>query len=299
AWPRSANANPFLPLQLQRMRNVPHSSPQRELAFTRILTDQLVASSPNVVVSYPHKESDSDLRPSPMISEIREMCVDELELSDSSDHAELLFQTSQLENLIDSHAPPWTATTLRGGSSMFTYQSACAFRSFAKLRLGAETLDSPSAGLNAAERGMLVHDVLRRVWDEFGSHQTLVDSSQEFINAVIVDEVRAAISSMATKKAALRDPRYAAIEQFRLERLVGDWLELEKERKPFIVLPLEQQQEVQFGGIGIFLKTDRIDRLQDGSHIILDYKTSMHSPKEWEGLRPEEPQLPLYAVTAG
>jgi ATP-dependent helicase/nuclease subunit B len=303
AWPRAANPNPFLPLQLQRVRNVPHSSPQRELSFTRLLTDQLLASSPDVVVSFPRKESDSDLRPSPMISEIREVSavelMDGLELSDSSDHAEILFRSSELENVIDSFGPPWTGVKLQGGTSMFTYQSACAFQSFAKLRLGADILDSPSAGLNAAERGMLVHDVLRRVWDEFGTHQTLVDSSPEFVSAVILDEVRAAISNMAKKKAALCDARYAAIEQFRLERLVREWLELEKERKPFIVLPLEQQREVQFGGIGIHLKADRIDKLEDGSHIILDYKTSVHSPKAWEGPRPDEPQLPLYAVTAG
>ena len=37
----------------------------------------------------------------------------------------------------------------------------------------------------------------------------------------------------------------------------------------------------------------------DGTHVVLDYKTSKHGPAEWEGDRPDEPQLPLYAVTAG
>ena len=46
-------------------------------------------------------------------------------------------------------------------------------------------------------------------------------------------------------------------------------------------------------------KLDRLDRLQGGAHAILDYKTGEASIAGWLGERPDEPQLPLYAVTSG
>ena len=53
------------------------------------------------------------------------------------------------------------------------------------------------------------------------------------------------------------------------------------------------------GGIDLTIRADRIDRLDDGTHLVIDYKTSRHGASEWDGPRPDEPQLPLYAVTAG
>jgi hypothetical protein len=42
-----------------------------------------------------------------------------------------------------------------------------------------------------------------------------------------------------------------------------------------------------------------MDRLADGTHALIDYKTgSRVTPNDWLGTRPDEPQLPLYAVTA-
>jgi hypothetical protein len=42
-----------------------------------------------------------------------------------------------------------------------------------------------------------------------------------------------------------------------------------------------------------------MDKLADGTHAIIDYKTgSRATPNDWMGERPEEPQLPLYVVSA-
>ena len=41
---------------------------------------------------------------------------------------------------------------------------------------------------------------------------------------------------------------------------------------------------------------DRVDELEDGTRVILDYKSGKTSIKSWEGERPDEPQLPLYAI---
>jgi len=297
-WPRSGTPNPFLPLRLQRSFNLPQSSPQRELKFTMLLTGQLLASSPNVVVSYPQTESDAALRPSPLISVLPEVAIGDLDLPVASAHSEMLFRSRNLEKFDDSNAPQWTGARARGGTSMLTYQAACPFQAFAKVRLGAEDLETPTSGLSPLDRGNLVHDVLSGVWKELGSHETLITENSAQLSAVIHDKVEACIRKLGLKRRALLEPRFAAIEQARLEKLVGDWLYLEKQRQPFNVISLEEQRTVTIGGIDFLIRADRIDRMDDGTHVVVDYKTSKHSPKEWDGNRPDAPQLPLYAVTS-
>jgi len=64
------------------------------------------------------------------------------------------------------------------------------------------------------------------------------------------------------------------------------------------VLATEESVETRFSGLDLRMRLDRLDRLEDGRLIIIDYKTGRFSPADWEGERPADPQLPLYAVTA-
>ena len=41
---------------------------------------------------------------------------------------------------------------------------------------------------------------------------------------------------------------------------------------------------------------DRLDRLDSGGYALIDYKTGRTSTVAWLGERPDDPQLPLYAV---
>jgi ATP-dependent helicase/DNAse subunit B len=43
---------------------------------------------------------------------------------------------------------------------------------------------------------------------------------------------------------------------------------------------------------------DRIDRLPDGSQIIIDYKSGVSRVQDWLGERPAKPQLLLYGIAA-
>jgi probable DNA repair protein len=269
------------------------------LAFTTLLSEQLLASASTVVLSYPTMERDTELRPSSLFSNIPEVSVRDLDLPASRSHAEQLFRSSNIEKIDDSIAPQWTGAKARGGTAIFTYQAACPFQAFAKVRLGADRLETTAPGLSLLDRGNLIHDVLAGVWKELGSHETLVTENSSYLNAVVHDEVESCIRKLAMTRRALQQPRFAALEQTRLETLVTDWLELEKERQSFIVLPPEEKRQVSVGGIDLTIRADRIDRLDDGTHVVIDYKTSRHGPSEWDGHRPDEPQLPLYAVTAG
>ena len=61
---------------------------------------------------------------------------------------------------------------------------------------------------------------------------------------------------------------------------------------------VEQKRLLKVAGLELSGRIDRMDRLPDGSHLLIDYKTGNPNPKVWGGPRPEDPQLPLYAVSA-
>ena len=81
-------------------------------------------------------------------------------------------------------------------------------------------------------------------------------------------------------------------------RQVIDFLELEKTRDSFEVTGFEQEILTQIEGQTIRLIIDRMDKLPSGEEVIIDYKTGRVAPKKWFGDRPEDPQLPLYAISA-
>jgi ATP-dependent helicase/nuclease subunit B len=77
--------------------------------------------------------------------------------------------------------------------------------------------------------------------------------------------------------------------------VVTEWLNFEAERIPFTVAETEVKHSVNLAGITFNLRIDRVDRLNDSSLLVIDYKTGNVSPKTWELPRPDDVQLPLYA----
>ena len=74
-------------------------------------------------------------------------------------------------------------------------------------------------------------------------------------------------------------------------------LRIEAKRVPFTVEATEKVlDDVSVGGLKLRLRADRVDRVGDGKRLLLDYKSGEVATKDWEGMRPNEPQLPLYAI---
>jgi RecB family exonuclease len=88
-----------------------------------------------------------------------------------------------------------------------------------------------------------------------------------------------------------------SLEVRRLLKVLGEWLEIEKRRRSFETHQLEAKRRYTVAGLELDIRADRVDRYEDGSVAILDYKTGLTSNlKHWETERPEAPQLPLYSV---
>ncbi len=297
AWPSVARPNPFLPLSLQRQAGMPHSSPDRELHYARRVTARLLASAPEVVCSYPLFSGEEQLRASPLLEALPEAA--EFAAPFETSLRKIFSSTVPLDRQPDSQAPPLAASTLqRGGMGVLANQAACPFRAFAKHRLGASDSDAADIGISPSERGNVAHKALEFFWRDMKSQRELLALPQQEIDAVIARSVSAALDvhmSRRSRSASLERSR--DIEQRRLHDLLTEWLERERERPDFTVLEREQPREVEVGGIKLAIKTDRVDRYADGTHAILDYKTSdKQGTNDWEGGRPNAPQLMLYAV---
>jgi hypothetical protein len=63
------------------------------------------------------------------------------------------------------------------------------------------------------------------------------------------------------------------------------------------VLACEDEHAASIGGLELKLRLDRVDRLAAGDEMLIDYKSGESKLASWFGERPDEPQLPLYAIT--
>ncbi|HEX2650128.1 MAG TPA: PD-(D/E)XK nuclease family protein, partial [Burkholderiales bacterium] len=95
---------------------------------------------------------------------------------------------------------------------------------------------------------------------------------------------------------------FAAMEKARLAKLAREWLEVESRRAPFEVVAVEREGSFRIGNLELKGRIDRLDRLADGSHAVIDYKTGERvNPQDWsdpERGRPREPQLTIYATAS-
>ncbi len=296
SWPPSPRPNPFLPLDLQRTRNLPHASAERELEFARRLTERLAASAANVVFSYPLNAGDEKHRASPLLQAFPELQTSDLPKPHPG-LAEHLFAASKIETINDEQAPALAlGSAVRGGTRLFQYQAACPFRAFATLRLDARTPEEPEPGLDAKARGMLLHTALEALWNTLGSHATLCSMAEAVLMKAIGAAVHTALEKLARDRSQTLTGRFRELETRRLTRLLRAWLEEEKARAPFRVVAAEQTTTIRLGGLVVEGRMDRVDELEDGARVILDYKSGKTNIKSWEGERPDEPQLPLYTV---
>jgi probable DNA repair protein len=297
-WPSAASPNPLLPQGLQRKLAIPHASADRELAFASLMTERLLASAPEVLVSHASRNEDRPLRPSPLIAGLPVLEPADLGLAGGLDPYQR--QAAELEEFIDDQGPALGAgSRIGGGTWIFSDQAQCPFRAFALHRLGAHSIEEPVSGLDGRERGSLLHSVMEAVWSRLRDRATLVTTPREALEKLIGASVDRAIASISHRKPVTFAPRFTELEGERLTGLVLQWLELEKQRADFTVEELEKRSTMTVGELLLDTRADRVDRLVDGGLVIIDYKTGSASCSGWFEERLEEPQLPLYATAVG
>ena len=292
AWPQTPALNPLLPLQLQRSLGVPGAVPAADLRRAQSLTHRIVAAAREVVFSFAQHGDDGERQPSPLLQELG------LGMLPSVARTRGRMPRSMTSIADDAPLPPLPERVLRGGAQILAAQAACGFRAFAEWRLWSSPPETPELGMNARERGSLVHTIMERFWGQVHDQLALAAMPRTAREELLRECIDAAVNKGRQAISTTWDDAYLRTQTRRLEGLLAPWLNLELHRPAFQVRERECKLEgVIIGPLKLTVRVDRIDNTASGS-LILDYKTGPATPADWLSDRPDAPQLPLYAVLA-
>jgi probable DNA repair protein len=291
-WPEPVQANPFLPYALQVQHKLPHSNIENEYAYAQKIIERLTQTAKQVIFSYPTQENDRQLLKSPLL---RDFALSFRKLR--SNYPESIQKKSWIPDKACGLSGMTAEKYISGGSNILQSQSNCAFQAFGRYRLKAKPVPTPSEYLSPAERGTLLHKALENIWVSLQNQANLLAYDPERIQSIVKHGVQKAMRTYAHVLQKL-PKHWQQLEEQCLMKLLSQWLTLEKTRPPFKVLACEQKQSFQLADLLLNLKTDRVDQLHNGERVVIDYKTGSTpiSPTHWEGDRPKQVQLPLYAV---
>lgn len=298
-WPPAPRPNPLLPASLQRAAQTPNADSAAQAAFAEAIHRRLLKSAHETVFSSAEKDGERLLRASPLMQDIPigdSACPMQATLAEAMAGDK---PADSLRFLADHQAPAIAeGQHLAGGTGLLKAQAICPAWAFYQYRLYARELKVPVNGLDAMERGTLVHAVLECFWQDRGWHD-IRELAIEALHAAVARAAEQALARFVAEREAPFPPSFLTLEQARLTKLVMAWLtEVELQRpQAFSVVAREQKQEIEIEGVSITLVVDRIDALEDGRLIVMDYKTGLRNNySNWADARISEPQLPIYAA---
>ena len=290
SWPATPSANPLIPWHLQRDLGIPGANPSQDIAAAQALTQRIAGFVAEVVFSYASHADEGERRPSPLLASLN---LTTLPPAHSPPNAEPL----PLETYPDDEPlPQLPPGVISGGAQLLQLQAACAFRAFAERRLFAAVPESRQPGLDARDRGSIVHRVMQAFWERIGSQANLSSLTTPERDAILGNCIDRALERHNRSAHTDWEAAYLDVQRRRLHALLTPWLDFELTRPPFTVDAQETElRAAPIGPLTLNLRVDRIDLTQAGP-LILDYKTGAAAPSDWLGDRPDAPQLPLYAV---
>ena len=289
-WPAHGNPSVLVSRRLQEQNGMPDAVPDDTVEYARNLLAHLCAAAPEVVCSYPRSVDDAEQLPSALLATCEHALGEGP--ADPGWHAAKLFCDVDIV-VVDDRVPAIrTAERLTGGAATLQNQLTDPATAFIGGRLGVRTLDVQASGLAPLLRGNLVHDALYQLYFERPSRDQVAawkDSD---------DRISSAVDFAFSKHERQADDvlrSLLALERSRVGGLLGEFLAIDVERGRFQVVDVERKVELAESGVGIELRIDRVDRLEDGRLVIIDYKTGAEKKLLDSTGAPREVQLVAYA----
>ncbi len=199
----------------------------------------------------------------------------------------------------------------RWSASQFSEWGACGFRFFAKRLLNLEEITEPEEGLDNLQLGSLYHEILEQAYGEFAKRSIAVTAATLADAQRTMAETAERILKDAPTRFAFRPTAWWSEERGEILRRLNALLEAEAERNgdsapvPFALeMPFgfkgkpALNVQLPVGTIRVIGKIDRIDRVVDGTVVLIDYKTGSTPIGPAEVIQGRNLQLPIYVLAA-
>jgi probable DNA repair protein len=297
-WPANARPNPYLPHRLQRDLRMPHASADWEWEWAQRRWSHWLKGADKLQASFVNLEDGAEVPASPLIREIPQIRIEAGTVFDPRWGEQA---TAATFAVVDAQSVPLTAGERAAGgvgAQVLEQQALCPFQAYAATRLSAAPMPGVSPGLLATERGSLMHRALYQLWGTLKDSDTLASLDASALDSLLDPALDYAEQGLKRERVDVLGTGLLSLERERLKLLIKRWIEIEVQRpEAFVVSERETQREYDLAGLRLRLRLDRVDRLSDGSELILDYKSAApESLNRWMEERPTRPQLPLYAL---
>jgi probable DNA repair protein len=295
-WPAAPRPDVFIPLRLQVAAGVPSASARGQAQIARRSLSAWRAATGELVCSWARLEGDAHRAISPLLAPMAR--TEDIPAAPQPQEAlSSRLRQLPLESFEDVEAPRVdTREVVRGGVTPLALQAECGFHAYAQVRLRAEALETPAPGLDARERGMLLHKALELIWIKLANHFNLAGTDERVRRPMIADSVEAAVASVFRGYVPIDLRPAVEREKHRLEKLIESLMREESRRPYFVVEAMEARRQVTIAGGTFELRIDRIDSIEGGYHAILDYKSGEPRAPRWQDERIRDPQLLAYLM---
>ncbi len=288
-YPLQRDYNPFIPISMQIQHQMPKACAAKEYAIAQATLKNYRQFTKNIVVSYAKDDSSGLMQyPSTLIEGLKFKTAHFYQ-SAQEDKVEI----SVLDD--DDYGLALHDKLKKGAMKMLQFQSICPFRAYAQVRMGLEPHEQAGYYLPAWLRGSIMHDVLANFFSKITNQESLKQLSQAQKSKLLDGFIQKALKDYGKKHSSLEDFSIQKLEALRLKELLLVWLETELSRSPFSVIATEKKQRFVVGPLEITMRIDRLDRLENGDLLLIDYKSSKKSIASWFAPRPMEMQMLIYA----
>ena len=288
-FPQGAQHNPFIPIQIAHQYGLPRLTANQELEFSKRMLRQWLHSGAEINFSFVRMQDAYATLPSLPILEVSAAPTTismPWHAALSRFHPFFHRQGVALQQYQDWHGVALPDAHTQGGTGILQDQLECPFRAYARHRLGLRQEREPSEFPDALERGLVLHTIMQRLYEQNQTSQELLQLTTGDIYAICQ---QALVQRRSLPRAFIEN------ECQRLTALIEQWLRIEAKRYPFTLHAIEQDCQLQISNLTFNLRVDRIDRTAD-TLSVFDYKSSGRSIAGASNQPPTDIQLPIYSL---
>lgn len=287
--PESPSFSPVLPIHWQKEQGLARTQRDKEFEMGQRMLNRFIHAHPHlpIVISYAQKVQQEPLWPSPLLPDWVAYQARSIEQC-----------LPQLETYQQTYCIPYPKeqSIPQGGYQILASLAKCPFHAFAQYRLKTKELNKEDIGFNASERGRIVHRALQYIWSNLKDQKELLAKSAEELDFICLTAIEKSLEEFSKDRPYSMDKLLKDLEKQQLLKNLQPVLEFDKNRPHFKVKGLEETLHLEIDEWAFKLRYDRLDELDNGALLMIDYKSSIPSPLPWYDERPIHPQILMYAL---